>query len=161
SRRTEQCMARARSLGVAAAVGVAATFAGGLAQDGVPARFEWTSSGPLVAPVARPDDPCISVKDPTIVRVCDRWHLFCTIRSQKRSHQIEYLNFADWKDANAAPRHVLKLRDGYFCAPQVFWFTPHRKWYLIHQVSEPERKPALQPAFSTTTDLAAPDSWSK
>jgi len=151
---------------LATIVGVTATLVGGepprdKSRSPFAAGFEWTSSGPVVAPVTRPDDPCISVKDPTIVRFQDRWHLFCTIRSQKRSHQIEYLSFADWKDANAAPRHVLKLRDGYFCAPQVFWFSPHRKWYLIQQVSEPDRKPALQPAFSTTSDIASPDSWSK
>lgn len=154
-------MSKEWGLGVAAAVSVIVSLAGGRAQDILARRFEWSSSGPLVAPVTRPEDSCISVKDPTIVRFQDRWHLFCTIRSQRRSHQIEYLNFADWKDANTAPRHVLKLRDGYFCAPQVFWFSPHKKWYLIHQVSEPDRKPALQPAFSTTTGLAAPASWSK
>jgi hypothetical protein len=87
--------------------------------------------------------------------------LFCTIRSQKRTHQVEYLSFADWKDADRAPRHILKLSDGYFCAPQVFYFTPHRKWYLICQVAEPSRKPSLQPAWSTTTTLGEPDSWSK
>src|SRR4029079_19504708 len=110
-------------LGVATAVGVIASMAVGRAEDVFPDRFEWGSTRPLVGPAARPDDPCISVKDPTFVRFGDRWHLFCTIRSRKRSHQIEYLNFADWTDGNAAPRHVLKLRDGYFCAPQVFWFT--------------------------------------
>ena len=44
------------------------------AEDVVSGRFEWNSSGPIVAPVARPDDPCISVKDPSIVRFEDRWH---------------------------------------------------------------------------------------
>src|SRR2546423_15447013 len=92
--------------------------------------FRWTVSPPLVAPVERPEDPCFSVKDPTVVRYNDHWHLFCTIRSEKRSHQIEYLSFADWKDANQAQRHVLKLSDGYFCAPQVFYFEPQRKWYM-------------------------------
>ena len=92
-------------------------------------RFRWTASAPLVSPALRPDDPCYSVKDPSIVRYQDRWHLFCTIRSQKRSHQIEYLSFDDWKNADAAPRHVLQLTNNYFCAPQVFYFTPHRKWY--------------------------------
>jgi hypothetical protein len=127
----------------------------------LPDPFEWTSSPPLVAPVARPDDPCYSMKDPTVVRYNDRWHLFCTIRSEKRTHQIEYLSFSDWKDANAAPRHVLSISDGYFCAPQVFWFEPHRKWYMVLQVAEPSRKVGLQPAFSTTKTIEDPTSWSK
>ncbi|PYJ58202.1 MAG: hypothetical protein DME24_17090 [Verrucomicrobia bacterium] len=124
-------------------------------------RFNWTVGPPLVSPAVRPEDPCQSVKDPSLVRHNGRWHLFCTIRSQKRTHQIEYLSFADWKDADKSERHVLKISKGYFCAPQVFYFAPQKKWYLICQVNEPSRKPALQPAFSTTGNPADPDSWSK
>ena len=124
-------------------------------------NFRWTVSPPLVAPVERPQDRCYSVKDPTVVRYNDRWHLFCTIRSEKRTHQIEYLSFADWKDANSAERHILKLSDGYFCAPQVFYFEPQRQWYMILQVADPSGRQMLQPAFSTTRDIANPDSWSK
>ena len=123
--------------------------------------FRWTVSPPLVAPVDRPEDPCFSVKDPTVVQFNGRWHLFCTIRSQKRTHQIEYLSFADWKDANAAERRVLKLSDGYFCAPQVFYFEPQRKWYMILQVPDPAGRPMLAPAFSTNDDLGNPDGWTK
>jgi hypothetical protein len=123
--------------------------------------YRWKLSPPLLAPAERPDDPCRSVKDPTVVFHDAKWHLFCTIRSQKRTHQIEYLSFTDWAKAAGAPRHVLTLSDGYFCAPQVFYFTPQRKWYLIYQVSDPRRKPALQPAFSTTANLADPASWTK
>ena len=122
--------------------------------------FRWKAGPPLVSPARRPSDPCHAVKDPSIVRYKGRWHLFCSIRSRKRSHQIEYLSFADWKDANAAERHVLKLTEGYFCAPQVFYFSPHKKWYLIFQVIDKSRKPALQPAFSTSGDVADPASWS-
>ena len=91
-------------------------------------RFKWTASEPLVSPAHRPDDPCYSVKDPSIVRFDNRWHLFCTIRGQKRTHQIEYLSFDDWKNANTATRHLLAVTNGYYCAPQVFYFEPHRKW---------------------------------
>ena len=55
---------------------------------------------------------------------------------------------------------MLKTTDGYFCAPQVFYFRLQNRWYLIYQVADPSRQPALQPACSTTTDLADPDSWS-
>ena len=123
--------------------------------------FRWKAGPPLIGPVERVDDPCYSIKDPTVVRFDDRWHLFCTIRSVKRTHQIEYLSFDKWENANAAERHVLKISDGYFCAPQVFYFTPHKKWYMILQVRDDKRQPWLQPAFSTTEDLAKPDSWSK
>lgn len=123
-------------------------------------RFQWRISQPLMAPVERPEDPCFSVKDPSVVFYQGRWHLFCTIRSQKRSHQIEYLSFVDWQEASAAPRRVLKMHDGYFCAPQVFYFTPQQKWYLICQASDKSWQPNYQAAFSTTTNIADPESWS-
>ncbi len=123
-------------------------------------HFKWKVSRPMVAPVERPEDPCFSVKDPSVVHYQGQWHLFCTIRSQNRSHQIEYLSFADWQEANAAPRYVLNMHAGYFCAPQVFYFTPHQKWYLICQASDESWQPKYQPAFSTTTHIADPSSWS-
>jgi Glycosyl hydrolase family 62 len=123
--------------------------------------YRWTLSAPRIGPADRPADPCHAIKDPSVVFHDGKWHLFATIRSRTRTHQIEYLSFADWSKANAAERHVLTLTDGYFCAPQVFYFTPHKKWYLIYQVSDPARKPQLQPAFSTTTTLSDPRSWTK
>ena len=123
--------------------------------------FAWKCSPPLLAPTNRPDDPCYSVKDPTIVHFEGQWHLFTTIRSVKRTHQIEYVSFANWDEASKSPRHLLKFNDGYFCAPQVFRFRPHQKWYLIHQMNEPARKPSLQPAFSSSSAISDPLSWSK
>ncbi len=125
------------------------------------AGFFWTLGEPVLAPVDPADDHRYSVKDPTIVRHGGRWHLFCTVRSEKRSHQIEYLSFADWPQANAAKRHVLNLTDGYYCAPQVFYFTPHKTWYLICQVSDETRKPALQPAWSTNNRIDDPAGWTR
>src|SRR6185503_14174617 len=120
--------------------------------------FRWNSTQPVVSAVKR-DDYCYSVKDPSIVRHDGRWHLFCTIRSEKRSHQIEYSSFDDWPNANAAQRHLLTVTNGYYCAPQVFWFEPHAKWYLIYQASDQARKVSLQPVFSTSTNIADPQSW--
>lgn len=123
-------------------------------------RFTWETGSPLIFPAERPEDPCISIKDPSIVRHDGRWHIFASIRSEKRSHQIEYLSFESWDRANDADRHVLSVTDGYFCAPQIFYFEPHDRWILLYQVVDQSRKPALQPAFSTSTDVADPASWS-
>src|SRR5688572_27099517 len=95
--------------------------------------FQWTAGRPLICPAKRVEDPCHAIKDPTVVFHGGKWHVFATIRSQKRTHQIEYLNFADWASADKAERHVLKISDGYFCAPQVFYFTPQKQWYLLFQ----------------------------
>ncbi|MCD6288481.1 MAG: family 43 glycosylhydrolase, partial [Candidatus Hydrogenedentes bacterium] len=132
-------------------------------EDSRPAGLptHWTVSEPLVRPVNHGNDLCYSVKDPSIVRYNGRWHLFCTIRSKVRTHQIEYLSFADWADVDHAERHVLDLTDGFCCAPQVFFFSPQKKWYMICQVQDPTRNPSLQPAYSTSDNLSDPKSWSK
>lgn len=124
-----------------------------------PEGLGWTSTRPFIFPVDREDDHYFSIKDPSLVRHDGKWHLFCTIRGVERSHQIEYLSFEDWDDVETAERHVLELTDGYFCAPQIFYFRPHGKWYLIYQIVDESRKPALQPAFSTTDDISDPGSW--
>jgi dienelactone hydrolase len=124
-------------------------------------RWEWAVSPPLVSPAARPDDPCFSVKDPSVVFFGGRWHLFCTIRSQKRARQIEYRSFADWKEADRATPHVLKLTEKDFCAPQVFYFSPQKRWYLVYQVVDNARRPNHYPVYSTSTNLVDPRSWTK
>ena len=112
--------------------------------------FSWDASPPVYSPAARSADQCYSVKDPSIVFYEGRWHLFTTIRSKIRSHQIEYASFTEFREAGAAPRHVLRIRDGYFCAPQILYFTPKKTWFLIHQVDEKERQGA--PAAGCSRD---------
>ena len=56
---------------------------------------------------------------------------------------------------------AVNLNDGnYWCAPQVFYFTPHKKWYLVYQVGVPGQK-KMWVAYSTTTDISDPTSWTK
>jgi len=54
---------------------------------------------------------------------------------------------------------LLRLHDQYYCAPQVFFFTPHRRWYLIYQLADKTRKPAFGPCFSTSLTIGNPRSW--
>ena len=117
-------------------------------------RFHWTAGAPLVEAANSSADQYYSVKDPSVVYYRGRWHLFCTVRGKARSHQIEYLSFRDWRDADKGRRQMLTITDGYFCAPEVFYFAPHKKWYLIYQALDKSRQPALQPAWSTATDIA-------
>jgi Glycosyl hydrolase family 62 len=124
-------------------------------------QFKWRSSPVLVTPKDPPGDHFYSVKDPSIVRHDGRWHLFSTIRGEQRSHQVEYRSFAEWNDADKAEPHLLNIVPGYYCAPQVFYFRPQKKWYLIYQTADASRKPQLQPAFSTNADVANPAGWSK
>lgn len=130
-------------------------------EDTLAGRFQWRISPPLVAPAEAADDTYLSVKDPSIVYHKRRWHLFCSVRGQKRSHQIEYLSFTDWDKIGSARRQMLAMHPGFFCAPQVFYFTPKRKWYLICQASDESWQPKYGAAYATTTNIADPKSWSK
>ncbi|NCQ31910.1 MAG: alpha-L-arabinofuranosidase [Armatimonadetes bacterium] len=124
-------------------------------------EFQWRLGPMLFAPTKSPDDTYYSVKDPSIVFHGGSWHLFVTVRGKARSHQIEYLAFTDWGKPEEATRQMLTMHSGHFCAPQVFYFEPHRKWYLVCQASDESWDPKYGAAYATTDDIADPDSWSK
>ncbi len=94
-------------------------------------HFAWTVEAPLAGPTIVDGDEKFSIKDPTIVRHDGEWHLFCTVRGHERSHGVVYLHFEDWEAAADAEQVMLPMHPGYYCAPQVFYFTPHQRWYMI------------------------------
>ncbi len=122
--------------------------------------FQWRVSRPLVETLQRPGDVLYSIKDPSVVCYEGRWHLFCTVRGRDRSHQVEYLTFRDWEEVGEAKRQLLAMHPGFFCAPQVFYFRPHEKWYLICQASDELWEPEYGAAYATASDIADPASWS-
>ena len=124
-------------------------------------EFQWQSSPPLIGPAADAADPDVALKDPTMVFHEGKWHLFATHRRASGKVDMQYLCFADWNDAGKATRHTLDLHDQYHCAPQVFFYTPQQKWYLIYQLADERRAPKMGPYFSTTSTLADPRSWTK
>jgi len=137
---------------------VAGASAQGAAQAFADGQFAWKASGPLidVGPGKDAADPHISIKDPTIVFHEGRWHMFATLRMKSGKVDITCLNFTDWAEAEKAERHILALHDEYYCAPQVFYFTPHRKWYLVYQLADKTRTPPFGPCYSATTNLSDP-----
>lgn len=117
--------------------------------------LHWTTGDAVVLPA--PDARgIVSVKDPSIVRYNDRWHIYATTADTNGAWGMVYLSFADWADAASAKPYYLdenpNLR-GYHCAPQIFYFRPHKKWYLIYQSGQPQ--------YSTADDLAKPETWTK
>jgi GH35 family endo-1,4-beta-xylanase len=118
--------------------------------------LEWESSGTLVKPVSDETHSIVSVKDPTVVRYENKWHIYATTANTRGHWSMVYLSFSDWSEAAKAKPYYLdnnpNLR-GYHCAPQVFYFRPHKKWYLIFQ--------SQQPQYSTTDDLSKPETWTK
>jgi GH35 family endo-1,4-beta-xylanase len=118
--------------------------------------LQWKSTGVLIAPVSDETHNIVSVKDPTIVRYNNRWHVYATTANTRGGWSMVYLSFADWSDAADAKPYYIdnnpNLR-GYHCAPHVFYFRPHKKWYLIYQSQHPQ--------YSTTDDISKPETWTR
>jgi len=122
-------------------------------------KNSWTIDSPVFTSGTIGSFDEIAVKDPSIVFFENMWHVFYTARS-KSDYTTGYVSSKDLKHMDVAPRHKLKKIRGktrYGCAPQVFYFEPHKKWYLIFQ----NRDSNYQPAFSTTAVISDPDSWSE
>lgn len=120
----------------------------------------WQYGDPLIAPEQRKNNPSRAQKDPTVVRYSGQWHVFMTVKLPGRS-AIEYCSFANWKDAHQSERTILKVSNSdYYCAPQVFYFAPEEKWYLIYQMGVPGRK-KMWVAYSTTSTIEKPETWTQ
>ena len=120
----------------------------------------WEYSAPLISPETRDRDPSRAQKDPSVVFYDGKWHVFMTVKLPGRS-AIEYCSFDTWENANAASRTILRVSDSdYYCAPQVVYFRPHKKWYLVYQAGMPGSD-KMWVAYSTTADISDPGSWTK
>jgi len=114
----------------------------------------WITTGPLVHPTADERHPIVAVKDPSVVFHEGRWHIFATTAGSK-GWGMAHFSFSDWNKAKEAKPFYLDENPnlaGYNCAPQVFYFRPQKKWYMIFQ--------SQQPRFSTTNNIGEPMSWS-
>ncbi len=89
----------------------------------------------------------ISVKDPSIVYAGGKWHLFYTYCGGSCSYCMGYANATSIAGLQANHTSIQSSVAGN--APQVFWFEPQGKWYLIYS----------GPTFSTNTDINNPDGW--
>ena len=80
--------------------------------------------------------------------------------ASKTEYTTGYVSAQRLPELRSAPRHELRMIRGkgrYGCAPQIFFYEPQRKWYLIFQ----NRDTNYQPAYSTTTTISKPETWSK
>ena len=131
----------------------AALAASSLAAETAEPRFAWTSSAQMISPQA--GAPYLALKDPTIVRVGGKYHVFMTTAARGGWH-MAHTSFSDWSEAASAPVTTLDMSGigpGYRAAPQVFYFEPQKLWYLIYQ--------AGPPYYSTTANIEDPLSWSE
>jgi endo-1,4-beta-xylanase len=131
-----------------------AAFDAGCDAAQLPVPFRWEASGELILPPSDPQRPVVAIKDPSVVFHDGRWHIIATV-ARATGWQLVYLSFESWAEANDATPYFLDTVNpglaGYRAAPQVFWFEPHQKWYLIYQ--------SQQPTYSTTDDISDPSSW--
>ncbi len=99
-----------------------------------------------------------AVKDPSVVYADNAWHLFFTARGMG-NYSIGYASAESISLLKASQKRKLSqirgISDSYAAAPQVFYFTPRDKWYLIYQT----RDSNYQPCYSTTREISNPDSW--
>jgi len=140
--------------------------------------IKWKSTGILVAPQNDATHFLYSVKDPTIFRHNDKWEIYATAYMVSGPAAAALLNpstnqpapgrgrggggvwnmihtsFADWKDAPNAKLVYMDTKPGfggYKCAPEVFYFSPQKKWYYTFQTQPP--------AFATSETPDDPTSW--
>jgi endo-1,4-beta-xylanase len=145
---------------VAALAAVLAVGAAGLgtpaaaAAPRLPHSFRWSSSAPLIGPRLPSNLGILAVKDPSVVRANGRFHVFFST-ADGTGYNLGYTSFRRWSQASTAPQTYLgntAIGSGYRAAPEVFYFAPQRRWYLVYQTGNA--------SFSTNTDIGNPSGWS-
>ena len=121
---------------------------------------KWSVDPPVFRPGPKDTFDEVAVKDPSVVFFEEKWHLFYTARGTNQ-YTTGYVSAERLEELEKAPRHQLKQirgsEEAYGCAPQVFYFRPQKRWYLICQT----RDSNYQPVYSTTSTIDRPDSWSR
>lgn len=120
----------------------------------LPEKLQWSGSAPLILPSADATHELVAVKDPTIVRFNDRWHVYASSVTKSGVYGMVYTSFADWPEGPKAPVYYLDKTPGfntYVAAPQLFYFSPQKKWYLVFQSGPP--------MYSTSDDPSDPSKW--
>lgn len=98
----------------------------------------------------------LAVKDPSTIYINGQYHLFYTGRDKGTdgSWRTGYTSASSLENLNTGKRALLTALNGgsYFCAPQILWFEPHKKWYLIYQSGKGA-------TFSTNTTIEKNQNW--
>jgi len=121
---------------------------------GVPTRFAWTSAGPILAPQSDATHDLVALKDPSVIHYGNLWRVFASTVDRSGAYNMAYLTFPDWAHtANATFYYMSQTPglSGYHAAPEVFYFAPQNRWYLVYQSGPP--------TYSTTTNIDDPSTW--
>jgi endo-1,4-beta-xylanase len=123
---------------------------------GVPAHFAWSTGGPVLSPASDAKHSVVAVKDPSIVYFNGKYHMFVSTVDAKGAYSMAYVNFPDWghtADATFAYLDQTPTLVGYHTSPEIFFFAPQNKWYLVFQSGQPQ--------YSTNDDIENPAGWTK
>lgn len=121
--------------------------------------IKWVSTGILVAPQNDETHTLHSIKDPTISYIDGKWEIYATAHMNSpqanNAFNMIHVSFADWKDAPNAKLFYMDQAGftGYKCAPELFYFTPQKKWYFTFQTQPP--------VYCTSETPADPKSWTR
>jgi hypothetical protein len=133
--------------------------------------IKWVSTAPLVVPQNDATHFLFSIKDPTIAFIDGKWEVYATANMimgpqaaaasqpggarRGGTFNMIHTSFADWKDAAKAPLFYMDQAGftGYKCAPEMFYFTPQKKWYFTFQTQPP--------VYCTSDNPHDPNSWTK
>jgi len=84
-----------------------------------------------------------------------KWHVFVSTVTAAGAYSMAYLTFPDWDHTADATFYYLDQVPGlagYHAAPEVFFFAPQNRWYLVFQSGPP--------TYSTNDDIDNPAGWS-
>ncbi len=122
----------------------------------LPTSFNWTSSGPSIAPVSDATHDLVAIKDPTVVYYNGQWHVYASSVGVGGIYGMVYLSFADFDDVASGTFYHMDQTPGfdtYVAAPQLFYFAPQGLWYLVFQSGPP--------MYSTNLDPGNPAGWTR
>lgn len=93
----------------------------------LPDSLSWTSTGPII----KPKNGDVAVKDPSIVYYDGKYHVFATVFNN--AYKSMYTAFTDFDNVDSGSYQDFSPGGSSTVAPQVFYFSPHNKWYIFTQ----------------------------
>jgi len=129
---------------------------------------KWTVSEPIMTKGPEGSFDNVATKDPSIVFYNGKYHLFYTAKS---SHRIEgkrrfgisvgYTSSPTLEGLKDSKRYDFKkIVDEVIIAPQIFFFEPQKKWYLIAHKNMAHNRD-LAPVYLTNENIEDVNGWSK
>ena len=126
--------------------------------------LHWTATSALEFPVqTEVGSTHLAYKDPSVVQAKGAWHVLAShVRyiGGKSHYSLVYLGFPTWEAASTARVVPLLTDEELTCAPHVFRYGPHGKWYVFYVWHDRVTK-YRGPAYSTFDDIDRPETITK